>query len=85
MIRLDLPLANFQLTVTSSSRTTSPIFFLSPLNPLTANFQMTVNLFSHFMVYKITSEYNSLPKLSRDHLEFVCRLLIISLENIFSI
>ena len=65
MIRLNLLLTNFQLTVISSSRANSPSFFLSQLNLLPANFQMTMKSSSHSPVSETTSEDNSLSKLFR--------------------
>ena len=65
MIGLNILPANFQLTVMSSSCTTSLNFFLSQINRLPTNFHMTMNSSSHYPVSETKSEDNSPPKLYR--------------------
>ena len=82
MITLDLLTTNFQFTGMSPGCTTWTSFFLGWLNLLPAIFQMTVKSSSHSTVSETTSKYNSHQK-SPARFFFVCRLLIIFLENIF--
>ena len=72
LIWIDLILANYQLTVTSSSCMNSPIFFPSSLNLLNANFQMTVKSYSHSTVSETSYKYNSPLKIS-------CRIIFFCL------
>ena len=72
----------------SSSWATLPSFFLSRLNSLPENFQMTMDSSIQSPVSETISRYNSLTKIPplpektipRDHFVFVRRLLIIFLK-----
>ena len=83
MIWLDILPANFQLTVTSSSQTTSSSFCFSWQHFLPAIYQMIMISSSHHSVSETAYEDKYPPKLSRV-IFFVCKLLIISIENLFS-
>ena len=63
--------ANFQLTMTSSSWTTSISFFIGRLSLLLNNLQMTMKSSSHDPVFETTSKEKSLLKISRAIILFI--------------